>query len=157
MQIFSPTMRKRKRRGKPKWKQRSDLEIRISNTTKFWSKVDNINNNGECIFWIGKPGDNGYGMFTEWIGYDLEGYRISMQIGAHVYAYKMKKGPVPEGLIVCHICNIKLCVNPAHLYAGTHKNNSEDYQICRKSSNEFDKKITSDLEDHFNGRNQDEK
>lgn len=47
-------------------------------------------------------------------------------IPAHVYSYMQHKGPVPPGMVVCHSCDVKNCVNPDHLWAGTQKQNLED-------------------------------
>lgn len=46
-----------------------------------------------------------------------------LMLGAHVAAYVVTFGPVPDGLEVCHSCHHKCCCNPAHLYAGTHSEN----------------------------------
>lgn len=66
-----------------------------------------------------------------WLGHLIAGYgRIRMGggkvEGAHRASYMMHVGEVPVGLMVLHKCDIKCCVNPAHLYAGTRKQNAED-------------------------------
>lgn len=45
---------------------------------------------------------------------------------AHRLAFTLFVGPIPEGLQVNHICDVKRCVNPAHLYAGTQAQNVRD-------------------------------
>ncbi len=47
-------------------------------------------------------------------------------VRAHRFAYTHFVGPIPPGQIVCHHCDIPLCVNPLHLFAGTLKDNIQD-------------------------------
>ena len=45
---------------------------------------------------------------------------------AHKISYMCYKGPVPDGVLVLHKCDVKLCVNPDHLYLGDMKDNARD-------------------------------
>lgn len=48
------------------------------------------------------------------------------QLWAHRVAWEDAKGAIPDGLLVLHKCDIGCCVNPDHLYLGTHKDNAAD-------------------------------
>ena len=45
---------------------------------------------------------------------------------AHRVAYEAFVGPIPEGMLVLHRCDIRHCVNPKHLFVGTAKQNTQD-------------------------------
>jgi hypothetical protein len=48
---------------------------------------------------------------------------------AHRYAWAAARGPIPDGLQVCHHCDIACCVNPDHLYVGTQLDNMRDRKV----------------------------
>lgn len=75
-----------------------------------------------CYLWMGKPSLAGYGQHS------INGKPVR----AHRYSYERSKGAIPAGMNVLHSvgCVSRLCVNPAHLRIGTHKDNAEDSQLA---------------------------
>ncbi|NGX57246.1 MAG: hypothetical protein K940chlam3_00132 [Chlamydiae bacterium] len=69
-----------------------------------------------CWIWQKCRGRQSYGK-TGW---------FSKAVTAHRASYIAFKGEIPEGLQVCHKCDVRLCVNPDHLWLGTQKDNMED-------------------------------
>lgn len=67
-----------------------------------------------CHEWTADSGNSGYGRF--WVA----GTQKAL---AHRWAYEYHVGPIPDGLVIDHLCRHKLCVNPEHLEAVTMSEN----------------------------------
>ncbi len=80
----------------------------------------------DCWMWTGpfrltqnKSGPRGFIQLSP-----IQGKR--RRVIAHRAAYVVWVGPIPEGKEVCHSCDVSLCVNPGHLFPGTHEDNMRD-------------------------------
>lgn len=75
-----------------------------------------------CWIFMGALNDSGYGIVGK-------GGRGSGNDRAHRVTYQYFRGPIPDGMFVCHHCDVPSCCNPEHLFLGTNNDNMRD---CRE-------------------------
>lgn len=85
---------------------------------RFWKNVNRAHAK-KCWFWVGYVSDRGYGVFGI-------GNHPQVRVKAHRFAWLASRGDIPEGQEVCHRCDVPQCVNPDHLFLGSHRDNVLD-------------------------------
>jgi len=81
----------------------------------------------KCILWDGYIQPNGYGKTPD-------------QRYAHRAAYEDEVGPIPEGMTIDHLCNVRHCVNVDHMELVTLKENlrrGRDRRTCCSKGHEY--------------------
>ncbi len=79
-----------------------------------------------CWEWQLRKDKDGYGIFTI----------KSKSKKAHRISYEINKKEIPSGMHVLHKCDNPSCVNPAHLFLGTHQDNMVDMAVKGRRSGE---------------------
>lgn len=80
---------------------------------QFWRYVERTKG---CWLWKNSRDTSGYG----WFSY------MKKPMRAHRVAWELTYGPIPDGLFVCHHCDVRTCVRPDHLFLGTQRDNMDD-------------------------------
>lgn len=84
---------------------------------RFWAKVDRAsghrapNMQTDCWLWTASKSLNGYGKFVV----EKKAGRTKLR-EAHRVAWMLTNGSIPDGLYVCHHCDVRTCVRPDHLF-----------------------------------------
>ena len=97
------------------------IELTNQQINNFWKKVEKTE---RCWNWTAAKNEKGYGFFGI-IGKTDRSHRIS---------WVLNNGQIPDNLFVCHKCDNPKCVNPAHLFLGTNKDNVDDMVAKQRNS-----------------------
>lgn len=107
----------------------------------FLAKVDQ---SGSCWLWKG------------WVKDRRKPYGVFRYKYAHRVAYELFVGKIPDGLLVCHHCDVPRCVKPAHLFLGTNQDNIRDAErkgrLYHATGPEFSKVMSAVTKGERNGR-----
>jgi len=88
----------------------------MTDQDRFWCKVDLANTDNDCYEWQAYRNKKGYGVF----------YTAGKSWLSHRFAWTLKYGAIPEGMLICHSCDNPSCINWRHLWIGTNRDNLDD-------------------------------
>ena len=92
---------------------------------RFWAKVERSGREACWLWQAARLGGNHrggqYGQFAVTVAPGRQKH-----LYAHRVAWALSHGSLPEGMSVLHRCDVSLCVNPNHLFLGTHTDNMQD-------------------------------
>lgn len=94
---------------------------RIPMQEKLEASVVRVPESG-CWIWMKSVNHRGYGRV---------GFGVGENFSAHRASYEQKYGPIPNGLMALHHCDVPSCINPDHIFLGTQQDNMTD-KVAKK-------------------------
>lgn len=83
---------------------------------RLWAKTDRSGGPDACWLWLGAKTRDGYGRMA--VGGTKNGWYY-----VHRFSYELAIGPIPDGMVMDHLCRTRNCVNPKHLEPVTNREN----------------------------------
>jgi len=107
-----------------RWKKHGDPEKLVQFPTPEEAFQHRTKRVGDCLFWTGSKGNNGYGRI-----------KVNGKLQeTHRFSWERTNGPIPEDMFIDHICHNPPCVNVEHLRLATFAQNSSHLGGAKKGS-----------------------
>lgn len=89
-----------------------------------------------CWLWKKSVYEKGYGRIS-----------VGLQrLRANRVSWEVYRGAIPDGMIVCHHCDVPSCVNPAHLFLGTNADNQRDSILKKRAMHGISNRLLTDAQ-----------